>query len=76
MTKKEMEQIADMVADRIAAMQERNRKPVTLTQAAELYGWSKSYLYKNALRLGAVKAGGRLFFFTHNIDALIRAGAI
>lgn len=76
MTTKEMSKLADMVAERIVEMQERNQKPITLPEASRLYGWSKSFLYKNHVRMGAIKAGGKIFFFPHNLNQMIRAGAL
>lgn len=75
MTAREKREIARMTAEMvIERMHEEQDRMMPLTKVCEEYGWSKSFVYKNADRLGGVKTGGRLFFSRKNLEALIRNG--
>lgn len=75
MTRKELSQIASMVANSILESQD---EIVPLDEVKRRYGWSKSFLYskENQEILGAMKAGGKVFFSIRNINNIIRGQKI
>ena len=72
MTRKEMEQIADLVVERIRSMEREHESPISLSEVVRFYGWSKSFVYKHAMALGGFHVGKKLFFVRSTIDQVIR----
>lgn len=72
MTAKERQELARMVALEVVQLQDRM---LSLAQAAERFGFSKSKLYQNWKTMGGVKFKGKIFFSENTLNTLIRDAA-
>lgn len=71
------DEVSDIVRDIMQEEVDRLRPDIVpLAKAAELYGWKPSTLYKLGKTLGAIRAGGKIFFSCRAIDGAILAGLI
>lgn len=68
---RQLEQLADMIAERIA---DRQDEILSLDAAAKETGFSKSYLYKHWGEMGGLKAGNKIVFSRKNMGMALKYG--
>jgi hypothetical protein len=56
-TEEQLEQLADLVATRLTAMQPAAKPMLTVAEIARTFKVSRAWVYENAARLGGVKLG-------------------
>lgn len=72
-TARQLEQLAEKVAEKLLAAQD---EMWPLERLSREKGFSKSWIYHNCDILGGVKAGGKWFFSRNNVEAMIRSGQL
>lgn len=75
MTRKEIERIADLVAERLREKEDQRHKDrlVDVREAMEITGLAAQTLYNRKMEIGYVKRGRGLYFQASNLEAYNRS---